>query len=250
MPSESPSYEELKGISASRGMLAQFSYPTLFEAKTPTSQPSTLVGCFETPQNCCRCGINFTPSKEYSPVESPPERVCRFHKRRIKRVGRSKVYECCNSTVGSTEGCEVRKWHVFEGYKRGDPFPRYPKLESTKSDLIRKAVALDAEMFYTTGGYEVSRVTVVDFFTEETIIDVMVLPRHPIVLDYNTQFSGVTAESYTSGELPVLEFAELKEKLAEIIGDSTILIGHSIDNDLQLLEVTITCMYLPIYLCM
>ena len=78
----------------------------------------------------------------------------------------------------------------------------------------------------------------------------MVLPRHLIFLDYNTQFSGVTAESYTSGKLPVLEFAELKEKLAEIIGDSTILIGHSIDNDLKLLEVTITCMYIYVYLPM
>jgi RNA exonuclease 1 len=102
-------------------------------------------------------------------------------------------------------------------------------------------VALDAEMFYTVGGYEVSRLTLVDFETEATLLDVLIEPRCAPVLDYNTKWSGVSAESYRSGELQVLKFAEAQKRLAEFIGSETILIGHSLDNDLRVLEVNSYC---------
>lgn len=47
----------------------------------------------------------------------------------------------------------------------------------------------------------------------------------------------MSAESFESGEYPVLGFDEARDRLAAIIGVETILIGHSLDNDLRVLEV-------------
>lgn len=222
-------YEELMGVVAPKELLTEYLYPL----KCESDNPSSLVGCIDSPRNCRRCGITFTPAKYYASIDT--QTICRYHEGKVEKIGGLRVYGCCQAPVGDSNGCETRECHVFEGFKKGDPIPRYTKLDSGKCE--RGAVALDAEMFYTVGGYEVSRVTAVDFFTEATLLDVLVSPRHTPVLDYNTKWSGVSAESYTSGELPVLSFAELKGKLAEIIGDETILIGHSLDNDLRLLEV-------------
>lgn len=101
-------------------------------------------------------------------------------------------------------------------------------------------------MFYTRGGYEVSRVTLVDFFTEGVLLDCLVLPRYGPVLDYNTRFSGITAEMYSadagagSGALQVFSFDQVKEMLARLIRPETILIGHSLENDLTVLEVLLS----------
>lgn len=229
---ETVSYEELMGILASKEMLVEYSYPTNYNGN---SGPTSLAGRSESSQTCRRCGINFTPSKYYGVTEKSSERICRYHEGRIEKIGGLRVYGCCQAPVGDANGCETREWHVFEGFKKGDPVPRFSKLQNAMN--LCNAVALDAEMFYTAGGYEVSRVTAVDFFTEASLLDILVRPRHPPVLDYNTKWSGVSAESYESDELPVLQFDEMKAKLAEIIGEETILIGHSLDNDLRVLEV-------------
>lgn len=238
------SYEELMGISASKEMMAEYFYPARHNSYAP---PSSLAGCSESPQACRRCGINFTPSKYYNLTDKSTERICRYHEGKIEKIGGLRVYGCCQALVGDANGCETRDWHVFEGFKKGDPVPRYAKLQNANSAVF-KAVALDAEMFYTVGGYEVSRVTAVDFFTEATLIDVLVHPRYAPVLDYNTKWSGVSAESYESGQLPVLQFEEMKGRLAGIIGEETIMIGHSLDNDLRVLEVLGFIMICVLYL--
>lgn len=242
---EEVSYEELMGISASKEMLGEYFYPARYDENNSKTPPTSLAGCSESAQSCRRCGINFTPSKYYKPpTEKSNERICRYHEGKIEKIGGLRVYGCCQSPVGDGNGCETRDWHVFEGFKKGDPAPRFAKLRSSSREaVVSKAVALDAEMFYTVGGYEVSRVTAVDFFTEETLLDLLVRPRHAPVLDYNTKWSGVSAESYESGELPVLEFEEMKGRLAEIIGAETVLIGHSLDNDLRVLEVRLRLIY-------
>ena len=237
---EDVTYEDLREILASKEILAEYFYPI----KCDEFDKTELVGSSDSPQRCRRCGITFTPSKYYAHIDQsngPTERMCRYHEGKIEKIGGLRVYGCCQAPVGDSNGCETRPWHVFEGFKKNDPITRFPKLngkdDTANSSLKAVAVALDAEMFYTVGGYEVSRVTAVDFFSEESLLDVLVLPRHPPVLDYNTKWSGVSADSYKSGELPVLGFAEMQAKLAEIIGEETILIGHSLDNDLRVLEV-------------
>lgn len=228
-------YDDLYGIVAGNEMLKEYSYPlSLF----PEQSADSLVGLFESVKGCRRCGVPFIPAKYYSDDAGNRSGVCRYHSEKPERIGGLRVYGCCQAPVGDNNGCCTFEWHVFKGYKRGDPLPRYEQLNNPM--VGRTAVALDAEMFYTVGGYEVSRVTLIDFFTETTLLDVLVLPRCPPVLDYNTKWSGVSAELYEGGgELEVMEFEAMKGRLREFIGEETILIGHSLDNDLLVLEVKI-----------
>ena len=157
-----------------------------------------------------------------------------------------RVYSCCHSTDASA-GCSSAPFHVFEGKhqrRRGEEvlkFMKLPAMNSSALPLQYQALALDAEMFYTRGGYEASRVTLVDFFSEAAVLDCLVLPRYGPVLDYNTRYSGISAAMYEAegSALPVLTFDQLRSRLAELIQADTILIGHSLDNDLSVLEVSV-----------
>lgn len=229
------SYEDLRGIVANKDSLNEYSYPLPCEIE---SKSSILVGCFDAVKSCRRCGINFIPSKYYN-SSWVGEKSCRYHSGKVEKVSGLRVYGCCHAPVGDSHGCETGKWHVFEGYKQGGPTPRFSPLTNESNSNLKNIIALDAEMFYTVGGYEVSRLTLVDFHTEATLLDVLIEPRYVPVLDYNTKWSGVSAKLYESGEYEVIKFDEMKRKLSEFIGKETILIGHSLDNDLKILEVKI-----------
>ncbi len=228
-------FEDLQGIVAGIDRLREYSYPLTFDSDEGVAD--SLVGRSESVKGCRRCGVPFVPSKYYSDSAGARRDVCRYHSEKPERIGGMRVYGCCHAPIGDANGCCTFEWHVFEGYKRGDPLPRYRPLEFKNSCRTAAVVALDAEMFYTAGGYEASRVTLVDFFTESTLLDVLVRPRCTPVLDYNTKWSGVSSESYDQGDLEVLDFEEMKTRMSDFVGEETILIGHSLDNDLLVLEV-------------
>lgn len=228
-------YDKLREIVAGKESLSEYSYP--LQVSDPQEPGDTLVQVFNSVKVCRRCGKPFTPSKYYKDTAAS-EAACRYHHGKIEKIGGLRVYGCCQAPINDANGCCTHDWHVFEGYKRGEPLPRYHRLNYNLSSSEKSAVvALDAEMSYTVGGYEVSRVTLVDFFTESTLLDLLVLPRCPPVLDYNTKWSGVSAESFNRGDLEVVSFEAMRERIAQIVGEETILIGHSLDNDLLVLEV-------------
>ena len=242
-------YEKLKGLLADKTILQEFNYPLKCESDNNISSGSSVYGDYnsintdtDVKRNCRRCGITFSPIKYYATYPVSPSH-CRYHSGKTEKIGGLRVYGCCQAPIGDSSGCETFDWHVFEGYKRGDPAPIYSPLNRVRDEprrmRVRGVVALDAEMFYTVGGYEASRLTIVDFHTESTLLDVLIKPRAPPVLDYNTKWSGVSAELYDTdgGGLEVLDFNEAKGRMKEIIDWDTILIGHSLDNDLRVLEV-------------
>jgi RNA exonuclease 1 len=66
--------------------------------------------------------------------------------------------------------------------------------------------------------------------------------------DFNTRFSGIRSEEY--GTLAVLPLKSARRALAQFVGADTILIGHSLDNDLRALRlvhrrVVDTCALFP-----
>lgn len=67
----------------------------------------------------------------------------------------------------------------------------------------------------------------------KTIYDELVMPENPI-LDYLTQYSGMTAARLNG---VTTRLAEVQEKLREIVDYNTILVGHSLENDMQVLKV-------------
>ncbi|ETW07753.1 hypothetical protein H310_02195 [Aphanomyces invadans] len=98
--------------------------------------------------------------------------------------------------------------------------------------LVHALLAIDCEMCKTTKGVELARVSIVDD-QHKVVLDEFVLPSNPVV-DYCTQFSGITRE--------ILEgctntLASIQARLVDLISAETILVGHSLENDLQALRL-------------
>ncbi|EGR30293.1 hypothetical protein IMG5_135590 [Ichthyophthirius multifiliis] len=70
-------------------------------------------------------------------------------------------------------------------------------------------------------------------FEGELLIDMYVLPSHPI-LNYNTQYSGISAETLKDVK-NILENAQ--DIFLQYVCSETILVGHSLENDLMALNI-------------
>jgi RNA exonuclease 1 len=89
-------------------------------------------------------------------------------------------------------------------------------------------------MSYTTAGMECTRVTVVSW-NGEIILDELVLPSFP-VLDLNTRWSGISDLSKAK-----LTLSDIQSKIASFCSPETILAGHGLENDLNVLRIIHTC---------
>ncbi|XXH02051.1 hypothetical protein Hte_008416 [Hypoxylon texense] len=104
----------------------------------------------------------------------------------------------------------------------------------------RKAIALDCEMVGIAGGKdEIVQLCAVDLFSGEILIDSLVLPL-VTVKDWRTRHSGVTASMMDAARVrgEALDgWPAARAKLYEFADADTILIGHSLDNDLKVLHM-------------
>ena len=102
-----------------------------------------------------------------------------------------------------------------------DPFPGYLPV-----------ISLDCEMIQTTNGDEVARLSVVDQ-DENTIFDEYFKPIGEVI-DYRTEFSGITEESFKTSKHYSNEASKL---LGQFASKETIIIGHSLENDFHALKL-------------
>ncbi|EAT37036.1 AAEL010932-PA, partial [Aedes aegypti] len=185
-------------------------------------------------RECCRCGKGFfiTLDGEYLTQEH-----CIYHWGRMTRVYAGsefkKVYSCCNGET-DVKGCTINKLHVWTGLLSGfnGPFDGFVKTEPSPRN--EGVYALDCEMSYTGRGLELTKVTVVAV-DGSLVYEKLVKPDIEIV-DYNTRYSGVTEADFSDPR----NYATLKQvqkDLLKFIYDDTILIGHSIENDLKVLKI-------------
>lgn len=97
-----------------------------------------------------------------------------------------------------------------------------------------KVYALDCEMVLTDDDkYSLARISVIDWHGK-TVLDKYVLPSLPIK-NYFTQFSGIT-EKILENVTTTLQ--DIQTELLALLGPDSILLGHSLESDLNALRLT------------
>ena len=195
---------------------------------------------------------------------------CNFHlskypKRQRKKtdaiVGEAEsLFDCCQSPPGSWP-CQHADSHVFKvsDAERLASIAQYQRTPSSNEGR-EEAVAIDCEMGYTSHGMEMIRLSAVRWPSGGEVLDILVRPTGEII-DLNTIFSGVTmghflkAVPYGANEAKggddTSEDGELEQEPMRVVGSAalardllfgfvgpeTLLIGHAINNDLDVLRI-------------
>ncbi|KAI8831579.1 ribonuclease H-like domain-containing protein [Chytridium lagenaria] len=185
---------------------------------------------------CDRCQMEFTP-KLFLGAED--KEACKYHKyyartriqSQIENV-RKRTFMCCGLPIGAVGCCvgpHVFKEADFDALNRKIPFTVLPDIAPEEKGVV----ACDCEMSYTSGGMELTRVTVIDL-AGNLLLDELVKTTFPII-DFNTEWSGITTLDNA-----VHDLVSIKKKLATLISKSTIIIGHGLENDLNALRISHT----------
>ncbi|KAB2572533.1 putative exonuclease protein [Lasiodiplodia theobromae] len=108
------------------------------------------------------------------------------------------------------------------------------QIQSGSMTAGRKVLAMDCEMCKTgEQDFELTRISVVDW-DGNVVMDELVKPERPIT-DYLTPYSGITEDMLKD---VTTTLADIQRRLLEIITPQTILVGHSLNSDLNALKMT------------
>ncbi|KAJ5674059.1 RNA exonuclease Rex3 [Penicillium macrosclerotiorum] len=252
--------------------LEEFGYVT----KLPTEAEIEIAkkGVVESKgwEKCDRCGSRFQvfpgrredgaltttgqcthhPSRPFYPPRKKTER----------HTGSSEAYfPCCGESLGASPGCMKGDTHVFKvsEAKRLASILQFKETPLQTDQGPLQPVCFDCEMGYTTLGLELIRVSAVSWPEGRELLDVLVKPMGE-VLDLNSRYSGVFPEHYASAtpyrtsssstELPsqakskdqkpmqvVDSPAVARDLIFRFLQPDTPLIGHAIDNDLNVCRI-------------
>ncbi|KAF7846343.1 hypothetical protein BT93_L4517 [Corymbia citriodora subsp. variegata] len=229
--------------------LEQFGYTLTPPTQTQINEAVSTVKALANWEVCDRCSTRFQvyPGRNEQ-GELASSGICRYHWARstFKKATAEDIYPCCGLPT-HRDGCVAAKSHVFKTTDKGRlaailQFATTPEQPDNKP---RQPVAFDCEMVYTTMGMELCRVTAISWPDKKSLLDVLVRPYGEI-LDFNTRFSGITADLYNNapnydpssssdhGTLRKVSSPEAARRLMfDLLTPSTPLIGHAIDNDLN-----------------
>jgi len=214
---------------------------------------------------CVRCTSFFSLDNSH------PDPCLYHHGKLVYSLNKSgQYYSCCDSKPNS-QGCTQVNHHVWNGFVDGFNGPlsgfrkTYGKNERYKIDAVAmdpdalvgnsrpaffntcrpaagvvcgddddaRVYGLDCEMCYTKQGLEVTKITLVDV-SGAVVYDTLVRQANRIV-DYNTRFSGITAEKLAKG--PTKSLAAVQRDLLQYVNERTILVGHGLSMDLLVLRM-------------
>ncbi|KAI8384605.1 uncharacterized protein BYT42DRAFT_563058 [Radiomyces spectabilis] len=96
----------------------------------------------------------------------------------------------------------------------------------------KRIMAVDCEMVATAKGSALARVTLVDE-DGKILLDDFVKPDEPVI-DYLTQYSGITPEIM---EKATCSLRRAQKHFRKIVNHNVILVGHSLENDLRALQI-------------
>ncbi|KAA1466430.1 ribonuclease H-like protein [Dentipellis sp. KUC8613] len=202
-------------------------------------------------RSCERCGTKYVVRAVST--EGAGEGECLYHWgkpfSRMINGERSRLYTCCSRPTADGGGCtrgphvfyesEPRALHRRHAFSPTRPWRRAAdskgKAKDGASDTALEMAALDCEMVYSTGGFRVARVSVVDGNGKEVFDELVRMDEGVEVVDFNTRFSGLTPQLYAeSARLPL---SAIRRALDALISEDTILMGHALDNDLRALRM-------------
>lgn len=108
-----------------------------------------------------------------------------------------------------------------------------PEFESTtdwklSGKRVDKIFAMDCEMVETENGSELARISIVDH-NYKPVYNHLVLPLAPVT-NYLEEITGLSPQTFT--QFPCKTLSEVLGDLRKLIDSETILVGHSLENDL------------------
>ncbi|KAE9583806.1 hypothetical protein CGMCC3_g208 [Colletotrichum fructicola] len=184
---------------------------------------------------------------------------CRYHTGRVFNMH----WNCCR-TFASTPGCTFAPEHLTRTYTQKELLDRHQYHRTPPSTLVdlnpdplislsltdahtpsgprqsRRAVAIDCEMGVAFDGEsELIRLTLVDYFTAEILLDSLVFPAVGMS-HFNTRYSGVSRqamdEARRKGKCITGGVAAARQEVWRWVGPETIVVGHGVNNDLTSLR--------------
>ncbi|KAH8799799.1 ribonuclease H-like domain-containing protein [Xylogone sp. PMI_703] len=180
-------------------------------------------------RKCINCGGTISPLK-----------VCTLNPNvSYKSIG-PKIYSCCGT---ASRGCTSLPMHYYANLDtqiaaQCHSFSYTPSTTPNKPKF--QVVVLDCEMAHVKdGGAEVIFVCAVDFITGAVLLNHYVCPDREIT-DWNTRIHGISRfdvkNAVARGEA-LLGWKGARDALWRLIDENTILIGHALNNDLNLLRM-------------
>jgi DNA polymerase III epsilon subunit-like protein len=149
-----------------------------------------------------------------------------------------KPFKCCGK-VGS--GCKTSPTHDFKLPMEAVNHPDYLETSAhIAKNPKRRAVALDCEMSGTFGGSdEAVYLCAADYITGEVLVNCFVNP-HTNIIDMRTRIHGISksilGDAVTEGKA-LSGWEGARSELWKYIDDRTILVGHSLEHDLNVLRI-------------
>ncbi|KAK3554507.1 hypothetical protein QTP70_024415 [Hemibagrus guttatus] len=224
-------YDQLKEHILTKALLRESNYPHKHPDKPgfAIQYGATKKGSTDVSRRlCCRCGTSFSVSQTGKHIR---KEECNYHYGKVleNRVpgGVETRYSCCENAVGSP-GCQVFKLHVHDAVSLQGFVSSLPQTHQDCPGIY----AIDTDMCYTTQGLELARVTVVNS-NLQVIYDTFVKPTNEVI-DYNTRFSGVSEDDVKNSSSSL---QDVQTVLLSFISERTILVGHSLENDLCALKL-------------
>lgn len=220
--------EKLKAILINTDVLAKNGYIIENVSDSESAEPPQIYS------TCIRCNVKFEKKNIMKNT------LCRYHisKKQFDKVSRTYQYPCCGESTVSTSflrlGCQTKEHHVFRSESYGELSSISNFIETDQEEGEENVFALDCEMAFTSLGYEMIRLTIVDFFTSKTVFDEIIRPLGEVI-DLNSQFSGV----HEICERTSIGYHEAMRRVISknLINKNSIIIGHGLENDLNVMRI-------------
>ena len=161
----------------------------------------------------------------------------------ILSIKKEEVEEKIDYKIGTSEENQLNPISLYEKFKKFLLNPEqliennFPNLEKNPNYITtenwpnkkKEIIAIDCEMVETTKGIELARISLVNE-NYKVLYDHLVMPENSII-NYYTKINGLTPDLFEKNDVKSMK--EVREDLKKFIGRDSILVGHSLENDLR-----------------